>query len=136
MIIYKIKFMGKSFTSNLLNYDFTTASSKAYSDGVSTNLPMKQISSKWCFWSGEVTNNYFIEFDDLIQVYNKYLLSLEDPGYWDEDVTGNGYVTFDDVFLVYNNYRAEVYLKNPLNPVLTAKPIKVQGIINKTSNQD
>jgi hypothetical protein len=126
---------GKSFTSNLLNYDFTTASAQAYSDGVSTNLPMKQIGSKWCFWSGDVTQNYFIEFDDLIQVYNKYFLGLEVPGYYVEDVTGNGYVEYDDLLLVYNNYKAEVYSQNPLNPVLTAKHIKGRQILNNSSKQ-
>jgi hypothetical protein len=97
---------------------------------------MKQINGKWCFWSGEVTNNYFIEFDDLIQVYNKYLLALEDPGYYMEDVTGNGYVTFDDVFLVYNNYRAEVYSQNPLKGVLTGKLFRVKELIDKINGQE
>jgi hypothetical protein len=114
----------QQFTGGTLSYDFTTASSKAYSDGVNTNLPMKQIGSKWCFWSGDVTHNYFIEYDDLLQTYNKYLLSLEDPGYWDEDVTGNEYVEFDDVLLVYNNYTLGIWSQNPMNPVLTARPIK------------
>jgi hypothetical protein len=96
---------------------------------------MKQLNGKWCFWSGEVTNNYFIEFEDLIQVYNKYFLGLEDPGYYGEDVTGNGYVEFDDLMLVYNNYLAGVYSQNPLNPVLNAKPIKLREIINKSSKE-
>jgi hypothetical protein len=122
---------GKSFTSNQLDYNFTTASTQAYSDGVSPNLPMKQISGKWCFWSGEVTNNYFIEFNDLIQVYNKYFLGLEVPGYYIEDVTGNGYVEFDDLLLVYNNYFYGIYSQNPLNTVLNTRPIKVMEINNK-----
>jgi hypothetical protein len=122
---------GKSFTSNQLNYDFTTASAQAYSDGVSPNLPMKQISGKWCFWSGDVTHNYFIEYDDLIQVYNKYFLGLEVPGYWDEDVTGNGFVEYDDLLLVYNNYFYGIYSQNPLIPVLSTRPIKGQEILNK-----
>jgi hypothetical protein len=122
---------GKSFTSNQLDYNFTTASTQAYSDGVSTNLPMKQIGSKWCFWSGEVTNNYFIEYDDLIQVYNKYFLGLEEPGYYVEDVTGNGYVEYDDLVLVYNNYFYGIYSQNPLNPVLTGKHIKK---VNKSNS--
>ena len=128
--------IGKSFTSNLLDYDFTTAETQAYSDGVSSNLPMKQIGSKWCFWSGEVTNSYFIEFSDLIQVYNFYLLGLEDPGYYVEDVTGNGYVEFDDLVLVYNNYLAEIWSQNPLNPVLTARPIKVKEEDNNINRQE
>jgi hypothetical protein len=127
---------GQSFGGGALSYDFTTAQNKAYSDGVSPNLPMKQINGKWCFWSGEVTDNYFIEFGDLIKVYNKYLLALGDPGYHVEDVTGNGFVEFNDVLLVYNNYAIGIWSQNPLNPVLTAKPIKVKGIIDKTSNQD
>jgi hypothetical protein len=127
---------GKSFTSNLLNYDFTTASTQAYSDGVSPNLPTKQINGKWCFWSGEVTNNYFIEFDDLIQVYNKYLLALEDPGYYPEDLTGNQFVEFDDVLLVYNNYSLGIYSQNPLNPVLSTKHSKQnKEITNKSSKE-
>jgi hypothetical protein len=124
------------FTGGTLIYDFTTASNKAYSDGVNTNLPMKQISSKWCFWSGDVTHNYFIEYDDLLQVYNKYLLSLEDPGYWDEDVTGNEFVEFDDVLLVYNNYTLAIWSQNPLNPVLAARPIKAKEISNKVNKQE
>lgn len=115
-----------AFSSGKLSYDFTTASTKAYSDGVNTNLPMVQIGSKWCFWSGEVTNNYFIEFDDLLTVYNFYLLALEDPGYYTEDITGNGFVEFDDVVLVYNNYNIGVWSQNPLNPVFTSNPIKMR----------
>jgi hypothetical protein len=115
----------QSFTNGLLSYDFTTASNKAYSDGVSTHLPMKQIGSKWCFYSGEVTNNYFIEYNDLIQVYNFYLLMLEYPGYYVEDVTGNGFVEYNDLVLVYNNYLNGIYSQNPLNPVLIENPIKV-----------
>lgn len=126
---------GQAFSSYLLNYDFTTASSKAYSDGISTNLPMKQVGSKWCFWSGEVTNNYFIEFDDLIQVYNFYLLALEDPGYYPEDLNYNGYVEFDDVVLEYNNYTLGIWSQNPLNPVLISKPLK-QKDVNKITKQD
>jgi hypothetical protein len=120
----------QQFTGGALSYDFTTASNKAYSDGVSTNLPMKQVGSKWCFWSGDVTHNYFIEYDDLLQVYNFYLLALEDPGYWVEDVSGNQFVEFDDVILVYNNYSSGIWSQNPLNPVLFTKPIKVSEVVN------
>jgi hypothetical protein len=120
----------QQFTGGALSYDFTTASNKAYSDGVSTNLPMKQVGSKWCFWSGDVTHNYFIEYDDLLQVYNFYLLALEDPGYWVEDVSGNQFVEFDDVLLVYNNYSSGIWSQNPLNPVLFTKPIKVSEVVN------
>jgi hypothetical protein len=119
----------QAFNGGTLSYDFTSAANKAYGDN------MKLKGTKWCIYNGEVTNNYFIEFDDLIQVYNKYLLALEDPGYYVEDVTGNGYVEFDDLMLVYNNYLAGVYSKNPLNPVLTAKPIKVREIINESSKE-
>jgi hypothetical protein len=126
----------QQFTGGTLSYDFTTASNKAYSDGVSTNLPMKQIVSKWCFWSGDVTYNYFIEYDDLLQVYNKYLLALEDPGYWVEDVTGNEFVEFDDVLLVYNNYTLAIWSQNPMNPVLSAKLIKVKEVINNSNRQE
>jgi hypothetical protein len=116
----------QTFTGGALSYDFTTASSKAYSDGVNPNPPMKQIGTKWSFWSGDVTHNYFVEYDDLLQVYNKYLLALEEPGYWDEDVTGNGFVEFDDVLLVYNNYSIGIWSQNPLNPVLSASPKKLR----------
>jgi hypothetical protein len=105
-------------------YNFTTASTQAYSDGVSPNLPMKQKNGKWCIYSGEITNNYFIEYDDLILEYNKYFLGLEEPGYYLEDVTGNGFVEYDDLLLVYNNYFYGIYSQNPLTPVLTARPIK------------
>jgi hypothetical protein len=113
-----------------INYDFTNAQNKAYGN----NLKLK--GTKWCIYSGEVTVNYFIEYDDLIQVYNKYLLGLENPGYYVEDVTGNGFVEYDDLVLVYNNYIAEVYSKNPLNPVLSTSPIKVNEINNKIKKQE
>jgi hypothetical protein len=106
-------------------YDFTNDSSKAFGNN------MKKVAGKWCIYSGDVTQNYFIEFDDLLQVYNFYLLAIEEPGYYTEDVTGNGYVEYDDLVLVYNNYRAEVYSQNPLNPVLNIKSIKVREILNK-----
>jgi hypothetical protein len=125
----------QQFTGGTLTYDFTTAATQAYSDGVSPNLPMNQINGKWCFWSGDVTHNYFIEYDDLIQVYNKYLLALEDPGYWDEDVTGNGFVEFDDVLLVYNNYGLGIWSQNPLNPVQMSKPNKINEVKKTTTIQ-
>jgi hypothetical protein len=128
--------LGQQFTNSEMIYNFTTASTQAYSDGVSSNLPMKQKNGKWCFWSGDVTHSYFIEYDDLIQVYNKYFLGLEVPGYYIEDVTGNGFVEYDDLLLVYNNYFYEIYSQNPLNPVLSTRPIKVKEINNKINNQE
>ena len=112
----------QSFTGGALTYNFTTDSTKAYGN----NLTLK--GTKWCLFSGEVTNNYFIEYNDLIQVYNFYLLVLENPGYYIEDVTGNGFVEYDDLVLVYNNYFAQVYSHNPLNPVLSTRPIKGKKI--------
>jgi hypothetical protein len=92
--------------------------------------------TKWCIYSGEVTNNYSIEYNDLIQVYNFYSLVLINPGYYVEDVTGNGFVEYDDLVLVYNNYLAEVYSHNPLNTFLTAKPIKVMKINEGPNEQE
>jgi hypothetical protein len=109
----------QAFFSGLMYYDFTTAQNKAYGNNLVQN------GTKWCIYSGEVTNNYFIEFDDLIQVYNFYLLGLADPGYYVEDVTGNGFVEFDDLLLVYNNYLGEVYSHNPLNPVLSTNLLRL-----------
>lgn len=94
----------------ILGVDYTTAQGSAYG----SNQKLK--GTKWCFYSGEVTNNYFIEFDDLLKVYNLYYLGLVVPGYHIEDLTGDGYVEFDDVLLVNNNYINGIYSKNPLNP--------------------
>lgn len=102
----------QTFNSYDMTYDFTTAQNKAYGN----NLVQK--GSKWCIYSGELTNNYFIEYDDLMQVYNFYVLGLVNPGYYIEDVTGNGFVEYDDLVLVYYNYFTGVYSHNPLNSFL------------------
>ncbi|HPF64234.1 hypothetical protein, partial [Lentimicrobium sp.] len=57
--------------------------------------------SKWGFFSGDVTQDGYIEFVDVISIYNKNVES--DSGIALEDIDGNGYVEFPDYIIAYNN---------------------------------
>jgi len=83
----------------------------------------------------EVTIIISLNMMMLMQVYNFYLLALQDPGYYVEDVTGNGFAEYDDLVLVYNNYIAGIYSHNPLNPVLNTRPLRNNEIDIKPDEQ-
>lgn len=86
---------GKSFTSSLMNYDFTNNKNSAYGG----NLIQK--GSKFCVFSGDVNKDGYIELSDLNQVYNSANDFIE--GYVPEDINGDNVVELSDITLDFNN---------------------------------
>ena len=55
---------GQSFSGGTLTYDFTSAATQAY------NSNMIQVGSKYCLYSGDVTQDGYIDIFDDFEVYN------------------------------------------------------------------
>ncbi|MBK8550206.1 MAG: hypothetical protein IPL53_03775 [Ignavibacteria bacterium] len=91
-----------------LNYDFTDNITKAFGNN------MIQKSSKFCLYSGDVTQNGFIDLTDVISVNNNSRDFV--TGYVSTDVNGNSVVDLTDVLITYNNSNNFVVSKTPLNP--------------------
>lgn len=92
-----------AFSGDSLTYDFTSASSQA----LGNNLIL--VGSKWCIYSGDVTQDGIIDASDLSEVDNASSESL--LGYVSEDVTGDDFVDAGDVAIVENNQG--VWVVNP-----------------------
>ncbi len=86
---------GLSFTSGILNYDFTTAQNKAYGN----NLVLK--GTKWCIYSGDVNQDGLIDLGDVL------LTDIDNlnfaTGFRRTDVNGDNLIDLSDVILVDNN---------------------------------
>jgi len=91
---------GKSFASNLLNYDFTTASSQAFGNN------MKLKSGKWCIYSGDVDQDGSVDLTDMIIVDNDNANFV--TGYVPSDVNGDLFTDLSDLIIVDNNNAAFV----------------------------
>ncbi|MBK8550212.1 MAG: hypothetical protein IPL53_03805 [Ignavibacteria bacterium] len=91
-----------------LNYDFTFAATQAYGN----NEIQKGI--KFCLYSGDVTQNGFIDLTDVIlcDIASSNFVT----GYVSTDVNGNSAVDLTDVLITYNNSINFVVRKTPLNP--------------------
>jgi hypothetical protein len=88
----------QSFTSNALNYDFTTGINKAYTDGSNPSLAVH--GSKYCIYSGDVNQDGFITGDDFESVDND---AADFDYHVATDVNGDGFVTGDDFQFIDNN---------------------------------
>lgn len=86
---------GKSFTSNLLAYDFTTAATQAFGNN------MKLKGTKWTIFSGDVNQDGMVDIEDLAQTDNDYYNIV--TGYRSTDVNGDGIVNASDLATVNNN---------------------------------
>jgi hypothetical protein len=76
-------------------YDFTSAQSQVYGN----NMILK--GSKWCIYSGDVSQDGQVSFSDLMAVDNDNTNFI--TGYTYTDLTGDNQVTFSDLILVDNN---------------------------------
>lgn len=83
-----------SFSSDIINYDFTTSSSQAYGDNLAELIP-----GVWGIIGGDTDRSGFIDSDDMNIVDNNNYNS----GYLDADADGNGFVDSDDMNIVDNN---------------------------------
>jgi photosystem II stability/assembly factor-like uncharacterized protein len=106
-----------SFNNNLLTYDFTTGTDKAYTDG--SNPSLVEHSPKYCIYSGDVNQDGFVTNDDFTGVDNDASV-----GDWhvENDVNGDGFVTNDDFTFIDNN--ASVGLAKQVPPGAPAHLVK------------
>lgn len=87
-----------SFSESIVSYNYTNSAGQAYG---ANQKDLNGDGSKWGFFSGDVTQDGYIEFVDVISIYNKNVES--DSGISLEDIDGNGYVEFLDYIIAYNN---------------------------------
>jgi poly(beta-D-mannuronate) lyase len=86
---------GNSFNSSVLSYDFTSTQNQSYG----SNLLLKD--SRWCVYSGDVSQDGQVTFTDLSAVDNDNTNFV--TGYTATDLTGDGQVTFSDLAIVDNS---------------------------------
>jgi len=91
-----------------INYDFTFAAEQAFGN----NEVLK--GSKYCLYSGDVTQDGNIDLTDVVLTYNSS--SSFATGYVNTDVNGNSIVDLTDVLIVSNNASKFISRKSPLNP--------------------
>lgn len=87
-----------SFIENTAYYNFANSAGQAYG---ANQKDLNGDGSLWGFYSGEVTQDGYIEFIDVISIYNRNVNGAS--GYSSEDIDGNGYVEFLDYIIAYNN---------------------------------
>ena len=97
----------QTFTNNILEYDFTTASSKAYGNN------LKQIGSKWCIYSGDVNQDGVVNSLDLNSVYIANFNGV--TGYNATDVTGDLFTEISDLTKVFINNFLVIGRKRPVD---------------------
>lgn len=85
----------QSFVSNILSYDFTTASNKAYGNN------LKLIGSKWCIYGGDVNQDGFIQTTDVNQVFIGNVNGA--TGYISTDLNGDLFAEIEDLNIVFRN---------------------------------
>ena len=87
---------GESYNiGTALNYDFTTAQSKAYGNN------MMHKGSVWNIYSGDVNQDGAVDLDDVVFVFNDVNNFV--TGYTIGDLNGDGMTDLSDVLLTYNN---------------------------------
>lgn len=86
---------GQDFTSNSLNYNFTSSASQAYGNN------MKQVGTKWTIYSGDASQDGFIDASDLLLVDND-VMNFE-SGYRITDINGDLTIDLFDLMFVDNN---------------------------------
>lgn len=111
-----------------LTYDFTSARTQAYGN----NMRLK--GGKYCFYSGEVDQDGFIDATDLARIDNEaYNFTVGD--YLPEDLDGNGVVDAAD-FSVADNNRHFIGIVSPLNPSASFRQEYDVDEMNKVFIQD
>ena len=96
------------FSGTTINYDFTTAAGQAYGSN------QKSMGTVWALYSGDVGNDEYIEFPDVIAIYNLGVTGFF--GYTLYDLDGNGYIEFLDTIIAYNNSVNSTGMNTPPNP--------------------
>ncbi|MEO8666656.1 MAG: S8 family serine peptidase, partial [Ignavibacteria bacterium] len=95
----------QSFTSNVMTYDFSTDSAKAFGNN------LKHSGSRWVIYEGDVNQNGVVELSDIILISNNATLFV--TGYNITDVNGNNVTDLNDIILALNNSSNFVSVKKP-----------------------
>ena len=89
---------GQSFSSSVLNYNFSTSSAQAFG----SNMPLLDASPvRYGEYGGDVNQNGVIDLNDIIIVNNAAGAFVS--GYVVTDLDGNNIVELTDVLISYNN---------------------------------
>lgn len=95
----------QSFTANLLTYDFTSGSGKAFGNN------LKLINGNWCIYSGDVNQDGFINFQDLNTVFTDNVNGV--TGNSVTDLNGDLFTEINDVSKVFINSILGIERKRP-----------------------
>ncbi|MHC1774633.1 MAG: GEVED domain-containing protein [Lentimicrobium sp.] len=98
------------FSGSYIYYNFTTSAGQAYG----SNQKSLTDGSVWGLYSGDVNQDGYIEFPDVVSIYNLNVNSSS--GYLQEDLDGNGFIEFLDYIIAYNNSVYSVGMITPVNP--------------------
>ena len=89
---------GENFSSEVLTYNFSSASSKAFGNNM---MQVDGSPVKFGIYSGDVNQDGYVNLSDVILTYNDANTFV--TGYKVSDVTGNNITDLSDVLLAYNN---------------------------------
>ncbi|MFZ4706917.1 MAG: SUMF1/EgtB/PvdO family nonheme iron enzyme [Bacteroidales bacterium] len=95
-----------SFSTGIIDYNFTNTASKAYG----SNMTLLA-SGKWAIYSGDVNQDGIIDSGDMAPVDN--LSTLATSGYFVEDANGDGLIDSGDMAIIDNNSTAAVSIAIP-----------------------
>jgi len=100
--------MPVDFSGTTVDFDFTTAAGQAYGSN------QKSMGSVWAIYTGDVGDDEYIEFLDVVAIYNLSVAAFF--GYSLFDLDGNGYIEFLDYIIAHNNSVNGVGMNTPPNP--------------------
>jgi len=96
-----------SFSGFAINYDFTISASQAYGNNE------KSLGAVWAIYTGDVSQNGYVELNDVNAVFNSVRAS--GYGYILFDINGNGFAEVDDLNKTYSNQRLSAGKMFPSN---------------------
>lgn len=89
--------MPVSFSGSDISYDFTTSASQAFGSN------QKSLGMAWGIFTGDVSQNGYVELNDVNAVFNSVRSS--GYGYILYDINGNGFAEVDDLNKTFSNQR-------------------------------
>ncbi len=89
---------GQTFSSNVLNYNFSSALLQAFGNNM---IQVDTSPLRFAMFSGDVDQSGTIDVSDLIAIYNNGLTFTS--GYVSTDVNGDNFTDVSDLLMAYNN---------------------------------
>jgi len=97
--------------STTTSYDFSTAQTQAFDDGINYNLPMRNMGGGvFAFYAGDVNGDGIVDLTDMQVVDNDTQIGAF--GYNRSDISGNGATGIEDMAFIDND--VNVYSNPPL----------------------